>query len=373
MDETIAIKDADRVTQQVSTRLAVETSGQIQLVSPIARPLEVSRILRGFAEPVAADDGDTFPMGSEIYNSLIYVGDSDKLVVYPTHVVTGGTVVITPIVLRHSWYDSPDVIGMLESKTSTASSIPHWDTTFPTYIAPALSWDVTGASVLILRISSISALNEIVLYGGCLSEFQKASTAWTGIDDNKFYMTGGTSDGYGVNTGSTFNNTGNNVQLGLDTHAYFKFEDIFIPKYAVIDSAQLIVRSYGNYSGACGMLAGFYKDGGADPAVPTNYAELLAIAESGIHSESQTGTAASGDWVTGMEYNLTGIASVIQAGLDIPSFNPGGKMLLVLSEDPAIPDQVVRGIDANEALLYQEAKVKVAWHIDLNKTFISSF
>ena len=140
------------------------------------------------------------------------------------------------------------------------------------------------------------------------------------------------SDGYGNIVSGTFNNDGTSTYAGINTQEFASFHhyvDVTIPSGQVIDVGTKLTFYEGG-TGA-GSLNRIFCEDAADPAAPTNGAELQADAAAGTTAEiDRDGDPGGAGW-----YDTASFQSVIQELYDSYDYSAGANILVIARNDGA--------------------------------------
>jgi hypothetical protein len=112
----------------------------------------------------AADTLDLTSLPSDLTSNLIVVGDKGLLVVAAEQSVSGGSVVVTPILYDNE--ASPGIVTLLPPKTYIQPYAFRRGASSGNYVLPAQAWDVFGAYKIGLHITAITGTsNAVKLWG----------------------------------------------------------------------------------------------------------------------------------------------------------------------------------------------------------------
>lgn len=106
---------------------------------------------------------DNLPVSLTDY--LIDIGDKSLLVVDVEHLVSTGSVTITPIIFDDT---GSNVVTIRASKTSAMGTAAFRKSPAGLFVSPQLTWDVQGAEKIGLHVTAISAGNAVIIYGGVI-------------------------------------------------------------------------------------------------------------------------------------------------------------------------------------------------------------
>ncbi|AGW12091.1 hypothetical protein [Megalodesulfovibrio gigas] len=184
METGTRIRSAVSGGDVIATRTAVQPTATgdarvVQLVDFASRQLaDWQRVLRSAVEAADAAALDAVSLAQVeagtatawFDDSLIFVGDCDRLVVTATHSAADGVAVVTPVILHYDGLEWVTPVGLLESKACDATTLRDAS---GKYLAPLLAWDTCGAHALALHVTSIGGTgNALTLAGGALAEVE---------------------------------------------------------------------------------------------------------------------------------------------------------------------------------------------------------
>ena len=121
--------------------------------------------IRGASAAVTTTDPlDITDLPAGLTNNLITVGDKSMVIVFPEHTASDGSVTVTPLLYDNE--SSPNIVGILDSKTSAVDQLFRRGSSSGNYLSEAMTWDVTGAYKIGLHITSIGGTsNGVQLWG----------------------------------------------------------------------------------------------------------------------------------------------------------------------------------------------------------------
>ncbi len=115
----------------------------------------IGNAVRGNSAAIsAAETFDLTSLPADLTGNLIAVGDKSMLVVAVEQAVSGGTVVITPILYDNE--STPAIVGILPPKTFVQPYAFRRGASSGNYVLPVQVWDVSGAYKIGLHVSALT-------------------------------------------------------------------------------------------------------------------------------------------------------------------------------------------------------------------------